>query len=258
MFLAEMQQVLRRRWPLVLVGCALTVNLFLVTMRVVPLHYSAEAEILLLPPASVVGVGGNPYLTLGGLGPIGDVLAKSLTDATSQQKLKEAGVTGTYQVAADTASAAPLVLVTLEEESPEAALMSLALILERAPGALEALQRQTRVRGNALITATVLTRTSRPLVVRKPQIRALLVTTVGGLGMTLMGTGAIDALLLRRRRSRAESQRLEAPGLAYLSSTSPATGSEWPSLTESVPSSKSPHELTNPAQGQAIASHESK
>lgn len=199
MFFAEMPTVLLRRWYLVVLGLVVTVMLCLFAVQAIPVRYSAEAGLLLLPPRISVGEGGNPYLALGALGPVGDVLSKTLTDSTAQRELKAAGVTGTYEVGPDTASPAPIVLVTVETTSESAALSSLQLILDRAPLRLLALQRETSVKNNAFITSTVITRSTRAEAVRKPQIRAVMVAAVSGIAMTLMITAAVDAMLLRRR-----------------------------------------------------------
>lgn len=227
-----------RRWYLVPLGLAGTAALCLLVTMAVPLRYSAEAEILLLPPATSVGEGGNPYAVLGDLGPAVDVLSRTMTDPRAGQELKSAGASGTYDVVPDGASPAPLVLITVESESPKSALSSLNLLVARVPATLRKLQRELSVTGDALITSTVVTRSASAVLVRKPQIRALLVAGVAGAGATILGIAAVDALLFRRHR-RKRTKPLDAfSGNPADAAAALTTAAEWSSA--SAPASSRP------------------
>ena len=209
MFLAELPALLRRRWPLLVLGIAFSLAMGAVAVRVVPLSYSASAEVLLLPPDSVVGAEGNPYLALGGLGPAGDVLAKALTDSSSQDQFGAAGMRGTYNVGPDPASAAPLIAISVEESSPAATLRSLELVLARLPVELRELQLDSGVTSDALISASVVTQDNTVETIRKPLIRALLVAIAGGAAGTLLSIALVDSWLLRRRQRRRMEHRAD-------------------------------------------------
>lgn len=201
MLFAELPRVLLRRWYVVAFGLLATIGLSLWTMSFVPVRYSAQAEVLLLPPRTTTGLSGNPYVDLGGLGPTRDVWARALNDPTLQERLVEQGAPGTLDVGPDLASPAPLAVMTVEASTPQAALALLAALLDESPRTLRGLQTDLDVPEAAHITSTVVTQSSEAMVVRKPQIRALLVTVVAGTGATLIAAAACDALLFRLRGS---------------------------------------------------------
>lgn len=237
MLLAELPSVLLRRWYLVALGLLATVGLSVWTMSVVPVRYAAQAEVLLLPPRTTTGLSGNPYVDLGGLGPTRDVWARALGDPTVQERLVERSAPGTLEVTPDLASPAPLAVMTVEAATPEAALALLAVLLDEAPRTLKALQTDLDVPEAAHITSTVVTRSSEARVVRKPQIRALLVVVVAGTSATLLAAAACDALLFRFRGPRkvrakaADDEGRTAPGDAELAPD--WAESAWPALPTS-------------------------
>ena len=94
MFFAELGQVLLRRWYLLLVGVLCAVGAGFVTFQAVPPGYTASAEVLLLPPDPTVPEDGNPYLSLSGLTPAGDVLARALSDPQAADEIAASGGPG--------------------------------------------------------------------------------------------------------------------------------------------------------------------
>lgn len=198
--LADLPRVLLRRWYLMLLGAAATVLLCVLAARAVPIRYTTHAELLLLPATASTAQGSNPYVSLGGLSPAGDVLSKAMTDDLAQKTLKAAGVSGEYTVARDLASSAPLVLVNVKSPSRDASLSSLRLILARAPVTLQHLQRELDIENRAFITMTVITQSGTAEPLRTPQIRAVLVALVAGVAGTLLGVAALDSALLVRRQ----------------------------------------------------------
>ena len=199
MLFAELPSVLLRRWYLVALGLLATVGLSVWTVALVPVRYEAQAEVLLLPPRTTTGSSGNPFADLGGLGPTRDVLARALNAPTVQERLVGRSAPGTLEVTPDLVSPAPLAVMTVQAATPEAALALLAVLLDESPRTLTALQTDLAVPVAAHITSTVVTRSSVAQVVRKPQIRALLVVVVVGTGATLLAAAACDALLFRAR-----------------------------------------------------------
>ena len=207
MFIAELLQVLRRRWYLVLAGLLCTLAAGAFTYQAVPPTFTASAEVLLLPPGPSVPAGGNPYLSLSGLTPAGDVLARALSDPkVAAEVAREGGLAG-YTVELDGDSPAPLVFVSTEAGSAREALTTLDLVLARLPGTLRQIQTAANVPAKAFITTSQVTRTSAPEKSLKPQIRALVVVVGGCLVLTLLLVAAIDALLRRPRRTAESSQR---------------------------------------------------
>ena len=236
MVLSDLPRVLLRRWRAVLTGLCLTVLLCSLALRAVPLRYSVEAELLLLPSNSATGAGGNPYVGLGGLAPASDVLAKAMTDDNVVRTLKAAGVQGDFTVSPDTASAAPLMLITVKSDTPSAALASLELVLRQVPVTLVQLQRALNISESSLITSTEVTRSREATTLRTPQLRALIVAGAGGLGATLLLAAALDAYLEARRRGRSGAGVAE---LAVAEEDAPsrrrvAGGQDAPSQTTAV------------------------
>ncbi len=234
MLFAELPSVLLRRWYLVALGLLATLGLSVWTTSLVPVRYSAQAEVLLLPPRTTTGLSGNPYVDLGGLGPTRDVWARALSDPTVQERLVEQSALGKLEVSPDLASPAPLAVMTVEAATPQAALSLLAKLLDESPRTLRSLQSDLDVPEAAFITSTVVTRSSTAMVVRKPQIRALLVVVGVGIGATLLAAAAGDALLFRLRgtpkvRIRTVKASRAAPGDGQVPPAPlPAEVPDWP------------------------------
>ncbi|MCW2530013.1 MAG: hypothetical protein JWM76_4873, partial [Pseudonocardiales bacterium] len=55
--------IMLRRWYLTFVGVLVTAALCAAAIVLVPAKYQASASLLLLPPKTAVGNGGNPYLS---------------------------------------------------------------------------------------------------------------------------------------------------------------------------------------------------
>ena len=223
MFFAELGQVLLRRWYLLLVGVLCAVAAGFVTFQAVPPAYTANAEVLLLPPDPTVPEDGNPYLSLSGLTPAGDVLARALSDPKTAEEIAAAGGRGQYTVALDGDSPAPLVVVEAEAETALDALKTRDLVLERLPAALRQIQTAANVPSDAYITASGVTRTDEPLKEIKPQIRALVMVVGGALVLTFLGTAATDAILGRRLVRRTARQARPEPNAPRHAQT-PSTG----------------------------------
>lgn len=224
MFFADLGQVLRRRWYLVLIGLLLAAGTGAATYATVPPVYSASAEVLLLPPDPAVPEGQNLYLALSGLTPAGDVLARALSDPKTAAELADAGARGTYSVELDGDSPAPIVLVQSEGGTVEEAVTTLGLVMDRLPLTLREIQAAASVPSNAYITPSEVTRTSNPDKSTKPQIRALVVFVGAALVLALLGTAALDALLRRPGRARRRHVQEDAVAPEEASSFSPELG----------------------------------
>jgi hypothetical protein len=202
----------RRRWYVALIGLLVTVGLVVVVTGLVPATYSATTQLVLLPPHSQEGSAGagsdsgrpdNPYLGLAELASMTDVVSRAMMDETSAKTLVKVGVTGTYGVQRDTMSAAPILLVTVEDTVPSRASEGLQAVAKEVLRTLSRLQADSSIAQESRITVTEVARPSSPVKSGKGQIRALGVTLVGGLIMTVLATSFVDALILRRRRADA-------------------------------------------------------
>jgi uncharacterized protein involved in exopolysaccharide biosynthesis len=200
-------RVLLRRWYAVVLGLLLTAGLGCTAVVLVPVQYKVEAEVLLLPPKKAVLQGGNPYLYLDGLTGIQDVLSRTMSDAVTGRALAKAGATGAQSIVPDPLSAGPVLVVGVEDSSQEDALRSLRVVLDRIPVALRDIQTSTQVPEGWMVTSTVITEDDRAQVIRKTQLRAVVVGIAVGLAATVLGSCLLDSFLLRRGRRRKGSQR---------------------------------------------------
>ncbi|MGI8665377.1 MAG: hypothetical protein ACR2N4_05020, partial [Jatrophihabitans sp.] len=200
---------MRQRWYFTIVGLLITVGLCGLAAMAVPVKYQAKAQILVLPPKTSVGNGGNPYLALGGLQAAADVLARAMSDGDTYTKLRGSGITGTYTVARDLTTSGPVLLVAADDTTSAAALQTLRGILSQATPRLTQLQDRLNVPQSTRLTADVFTQDPAAAVQRKSQIRAILVAFAAGIFATVMLVSAGDSLLLRRSRRRAARRAAE-------------------------------------------------
>ena len=189
-----------RRWHLGLIGILTTVVLCVSAALVIPVSYTATADVILTPPPTTgQNANPNPYLALGDLQPLAEVVARAMTDGPAQVKLRASGLINPYTVATDQTTNSPLVIVTATGATEPAALTNLRLILATAPTVLTQLQDAQSVPTVARVKVQVISLPTRAKAVRKSQIRAVAVALVVGLVGTTLVVTAIDVILLRRR-----------------------------------------------------------
>jgi hypothetical protein len=213
-FADDIPVVLLRRWYLVLLGVLATVGLVVLALRVVPPTYSLTSDVLLLPPESAVAKGENPYLNLGGLESMADVVSKTVTDDRTRREVRAATGDVEYGVALDTSAAAPIVVVGVEARDPEAARATMGFLSQRLEQALQDVQLDSDVPTDALITLMPITQMNIPQVEYKSQVRAGVVAAVGGLAATLLLTALIDAAIRARSRRRTADPATARPPVA--------------------------------------------
>lgn len=206
---SDLPRIMVQRWYFTLIGLLITVTLCGLAALAVPVKYQAKAQILVLPPHTSVGTGGNPYLALGGLQAASDVLARAMSDGKTFQLLRSEGITGTYTVARDLTTSGPILLVAADDSTPEGALSTLNGILAQAAPRLAALQDDLNVPQSTRLTSDVFTQDTAASTQRKSQIRAVLVGFAGGVFVTIMLVSAADSVLTRRRRRRAAAKPAE-------------------------------------------------
>jgi hypothetical protein len=227
-------RVLLRRWYAVLIGLVLSVGMCLAVSQVVSPSYQIKAMMVVLPPRTAVGTNGNPFLGLGGLGSVADVLSRSMMDGNTVQSLVKLGANDKYLVAQDVTSAGPVILVTSTGGTPADAVDTLRIVKEQLPDKLLKLQLATHVPENSLITLSQISQDEQPTIVRKSQIRAMFGVAALGLTLTLVLTGFLDGLLMRRRRQR--------------SGEDPETVSTGPAGRSGLPPGESDGQYPRPAQ----------
>jgi hypothetical protein len=195
-------QALVRRWYLTVVGLLLTVGLCIGAMLVVPPKYSAKADVLLLPPSSTVGKDGNPYLLLGGLSQVVDVLSRAMMSQEMTDEIYRVDAGAAYTAEADVATSGPILAIQVESMSPARTMSDLALLLDQVPRTLVNLQSGLGIDDPNQIRSMVLTRQAVPEVVTKSTLRAVIAVGAGGLAVVVLLVGLLDGLLNRRRGGR--------------------------------------------------------
>jgi hypothetical protein len=161
------------------------------------------AECVLLPPENSLEKGDNPYLALGGLSTVADILTRSMTDTTTTTSLKAQGVTDPYTVTIDPTTAAPVIIIQIESATSDSAISSMRAIVAQLPQSLDQVQRSAGVPTGSLIRSNVITQDSEGTPQSKSQVRALLVVAVAGLVGTWLATATLDSLVMRRRKTLA-------------------------------------------------------
>ncbi|HEY7049800.1 MAG TPA: hypothetical protein VH373_21465 [Jatrophihabitantaceae bacterium] len=230
-----------RQWPIAVAGLIITVVLCAATIRLVPPSYATKASLLLTPPqtpATAATTGNpNPYMQLGGLQPLADIVSRAMMSSSSLAALRKAGLEGSYTVTRDTTTDGPLVTVTTKAKTPEAALTNLRLVLNLAGPQLNTLQANQGVVPKNRVSTIVVARDTQANKSRKSQIRALVVALVAGLVGTALAVSVVDLLMQRRRAPK-------QAGRAVRRLTTAPTPAE--ARAESAPASSSARTILRP------------
>jgi len=203
MHLMNLGKALLRRWYLFVVVLALSAGATWAIASRLPDTYRASASIVLIPPDTTLGDTGNPYLFLGGLQQSVDVLTRDLGSEQIRSAMKKkAGSSATYEVSADFATSAPIVVVTTEASTATAAQGMLDAVVAQVPVSLAGLQTALSVTGNAQITTQLISQSEKPEAIMSSKYRALVVVAGGLAVLGILLVGMIDGLLLRRRQRK--------------------------------------------------------
>lgn len=194
-------RVLARHWRAVAMGVTATVILTVMAVVLVPVKYEAKALIVLLPPSSTVGNGGNPYTELGGLDTAAGVLSLAMNTKSVDDAIAQTSRSASFLVEKDAATSGPVLRLTVDDRDPLTTLHSLDTLVAQADPTLAKLQSEAGAPRNLLIRVSLVTRESSATVVRQEQIRAVL--AVAAVGVIL--TGLVIAAVDRRSRARMAS-----------------------------------------------------
>lgn len=200
--LLSMFRALGRRWYVVVVGLLLTAGLVYGAFRATPPEYSARALVLLLPSETQVGEGGNPFLVLGGLEQPAGIVVAYFASAAAADEISDVSPTAEHLVAIDDSTRGPVIVVQVNDTTPEGALAVLDLLSERIPEELQRLQTDVSVPDEAIITSMTLTRDEEATEDRSGTVRVVIAAAAVGLVGTIFGAIALDGALLRRSSRR--------------------------------------------------------
>ena len=196
--------VLKRRWILVVTGMILTVLGVFGVLRAVDATYTAHGDYLLLVPNKSESPESrtNPYLFFeSGLSVTAEIIITAMTDQSVGRGLDQISETAKYEVVG-TQGAAPVVVVEVTDNNPETALSGQEFLSGEISAFLAS--RQKDVDAPKAQTIKVMPLTS-PIQAEKSQakaLRAVIALAVVGLGTTLLGVFAVDAVIRRRESAR--------------------------------------------------------
>lgn len=223
MELSDTLRTLLRRWYIVLLGLLLTAGLGWGVYRAVPATHEATASILLMPSDVMVGDAGNPYLYLGGMRDVLDVLVRRSDSEQIHEATLAAFEGSDYRVEPDATTQSPIVVITVQSPSPEDAIALLQTVMATVDSTLVTMQDElalpptNRIQLRELVvdtTASVDTGTGR---------QAAIVAVGAGLLGTLLLTGTVDRIIVRRRarHSMTESDAPATPAPVTEDDSSP-------------------------------------
>ncbi len=202
MFLQDLGKGLLRRWYMVVLGLGLTLYGAYMVYGVVPLTYKATASIVLVPPATAVVEGENPYLYMGGLDQAMSVLVVKMNSEAISTPLIHKQPGTTYSLDRDISTTGPIMLLTSESTSEAGTLQLLNNVIKVIPENLKTLQDQLKIPDNARITSMNIASDHEAKPQNKDRIRMTLMAVAAGGAATVLLTGLVDRMLMARRRRR--------------------------------------------------------
>jgi hypothetical protein len=166
----------------------------------VPPTYLYRTDVLLIPPAGAPGA--NPYLALGGLREVADVLSNSLSDDATAAAVEDQGAKAKFSVDRDATQAAPFILIVAEDKDPAMALRTSKAVVDLVEPRLADLQKSLTVPKDALIVSKVISTDEKATVVRRSQLRAIIAAAGLGLFLVIAIVSAAERVSTQRSSRR--------------------------------------------------------
>ena len=202
----EIFRVLLRRWRVSVPALVLTIAVSVGIYVKLPPSYQSSAVLTLVASknlATYPGNGNNPYLALGGLGPMTGILITELSSPQAIQQLAKLGVTDTFTAAQPVYDPGPFLSVSLTGKNPTEILHSMPIVIKFAQQQLYAMQQspsaQVPVPANGQIKAVVIASPSSPTPILKKKRE--LVAGVAIVGLILLFLLSFGAEAIARRRN---------------------------------------------------------
>ncbi|UOE42751.1 hypothetical protein [Agromyces larvae] len=198
----DVVRAIARRWYIPLAGVVIGAVLAIVAWSVVQPTYERSASQLLLPGESSVPDGDNPYLYIGGIGPAGDVLVRSIASTNALNDLEREFPGAEVAVGRDPTTSAPVINITVTARSDDEAAQVLDLFVKRTSTVLEDLQAQERIPEPDRITVIPITVDSESVLRQKE--RMMVTVAAGAIPVVLSAFVAalVDGLIVARSRRR--------------------------------------------------------
>lgn len=212
MHLNETARSLLRRWYLLLFGLLLTAGMSWYTFNYIQPTYEAHGSILLMPAEKTVGNHGNPFLYLGGMSEVVDVLVMRSSAAESVDPIVKQFAGTEIATTADRMTSSPVAVVDITATSEETALAALNATLSTVTRNLESMQNEIQVDSDMRISSKELVVDRKARVNSKMQVQMAIVVAGAGAVGTFLLTGFIDGFLQARKSmaSRKEDENEEA------------------------------------------------
>lgn len=195
--------MLLRRLPLVIIAGVIAAVAGVGTWLMVPPTQQSTAAVLFVPSVKQPGVQGptNPLLSLGNsVSIVASVVQIAVSDDHTVAVLADAGHTAKYEVVPDLSeNAGPVLLITVEDPSFSQAEGTRDAVIAEVQRQLDVLQDERRVPSDLRVSSVVLTSSSEPKPIHKPQVQFALLATAGTLMVLL--------LLILDHERRAERRR---------------------------------------------------
>ena len=208
-------RLLARNWRVTVPAGLLTLIGLVASLQFASPSYQATGSIVLLSPPEAPDVnavpqpaptvtGQNPFARYDDLSIVADILARVMDSDSRRAEFERSGVTD-YKVVANGLQRGPVIEVTGEGSSPDAAMGSAALLLANVDTVLVELQQAEGADPDYFITSAPLEPPSTATAVYGSTVRtaiaALVVGALGTLGLALLA----EALAQRRRTRRTTS-----------------------------------------------------
>ncbi|ASN51484.1 hypothetical protein [Sinomonas sp. R1AF57] len=198
-----------RRWYVFIAGILAVGGLSYLMYGMIPVDYKTTGSLVLLPSAKAVGIDGNPYLFLGGLGQAMDVLTRRITAADVTDRLTGPYPKSSYTALPDVTAGSSIMVVTVKAHTASESTRLLTAILVEAPKQLAAMQDELKVPDGSRISSMQVAEPTEPVVDGKPRLQAVAGAGAAGLLLVLLMTATFDGAMLRRRARRGGAAKVD-------------------------------------------------
>lgn len=205
--LSDVVRALMRRWYVLIVGLLATAALTYGGYSTTPPEYSARGLVLLLPSETTVGLGGNPFLSLGGLEQPAGILVAYFASTTWEDEIEKRAPDAQFLVAIDDSTRGPVIVVDVTDSDPAATLATLNFITEQIPIELDRLQQRVETPDAAMITSMQLVIDERAKEDTAATTRIVIAAAGAGIVLTGIMAFILDGFLSNRPVGRRRKNR---------------------------------------------------
>lgn len=220
MWLRDILSSLRRRWYVVIVLLVVTAGLCWIVRQSVASTYRSYASLVLMPPPSTVGPGGNPFLFLGGLTQALDVLSAEVSAADTADSILAAHPGVSYTAEPDRSSSGAIIRVSVSGGDPDQVSAALHDSITLVHTTLTSIQDKQQVADGSRIGLMTLVVDEQPTEDTKAKTLGAAAMAAAGIIFSILLTGLIDGRLLAQAEARKSGRNSEES--ASQSTTTPS------------------------------------